>query len=61
MFCPDSSCDEDQFKCVADNKCIPREFLCDHDNDCEDMSDELTCSRFHALCLMKIVLFCLLP
>ncbi|XP_028393318.1 low-density lipoprotein receptor-related protein 2-like [Dendronephthya gigantea] len=41
-----SNCSADKFTC-ANGKCIPRLFVCDTDNDCDDNSDEMdiVCAR----------------
>lgn len=44
------SCGDDKFKCL-NNRCIPKKWVCDGDNDCGDnimnstSSDEQGCSR----------------
>lgn len=38
------ACTESEFRC--DNlRCIPDRWVCDHDNDCEDNSDERDCGK----------------
>lgn len=37
-------CDDGQFKCVGEEKCISREKICDTTFDCEDHSDEVNCT-----------------
>ncbi|KAL4240208.1 Plasma kallikrein [Mactra antiquata] len=34
------TCMKTQFKCLSEDKCIPRRWVCDHQNDCKDQSDE---------------------
>ncbi|GAB1602266.1 basement membrane-specific heparan sulfate proteoglycan core protein-like isoform X6, partial [Argonauta hians] len=41
---PGSTCDMDEFKCIARNQCIPSSYQCDGENDCLDRSDEIGCS-----------------
>lgn len=38
--------------CVNESKCISNSFKCDHDNDCEDGSDEVNCTMH----LSKLIL-----
>lgn len=39
------ACTESEFRC--DNlHCIPDRWVCDHDNDCEDNSDERDCGKW---------------
>lgn len=40
---PASVCSQKEFKCGS-GECILRAYVCDHDNDCEDNSDERNCS-----------------
>lgn len=38
-------CTESEYRC--DNlRCIPSRWICDHDNDCEDNSDERDCGMY---------------
>lgn len=38
------TCTESEYRC--DNlRCIPDRWVCDHDNDCEDNSDERDCGE----------------
>lgn len=39
-----SFCDDIEFECASDHRCIPIENYCDGKNDCADESDELTCA-----------------
>lgn len=34
-----------QFACANGEKCIPKMWRCDFDNDCSDWSDEADCNR----------------
>ena len=38
------NCPLDKFEC-SNGLCIPRNWVCDGDNDCNDLSDELNCTR----------------
>ena len=38
-------CSESEFRC-ENEKCIPNRWRCDHDNDCDDNSDEKQCDAF---------------
>ena len=38
-------CSESEFRC-SNEKCIPNRWRCDHDNDCDDSSDEQECGDF---------------
>ncbi len=42
---PFSGCDDKDFLCVSDGRCIPRLWLCDQDEDCSDGSDEADCTE----------------
>ncbi|XP_071518164.1 uncharacterized protein [Panulirus ornatus] len=35
-----STCDDDEFRCVSDGECIPKNWMCDEFGDCKDKSDE---------------------
>lgn len=37
-------CQVDQFPCM-NGRCIPQAWSCDRENDCGDMSDEISCSK----------------
>lgn len=39
------SCTESEFRC-GNLRCIPDRWVCDHDNDCEDNSDERDCGKW---------------
>lgn len=47
LFCASTdprACTESEYRC--DNlHCIPARWVCDHDNDCEDNSDERDCGE----------------
>lgn len=34
------TCEGNQFQCQTDGECIPRSWVCDDEEDCEDGSDE---------------------
>lgn len=38
-----SACNQDEFKCTENGKCIPKIFHCDGEIDCLYKSDELNC------------------
>ena len=38
-------CTNDHYRCDIDGTCIPSSWLCDDQNDCEDGSDEIGCSK----------------
>lgn len=45
-------CTESEFRC--DNlRCIPDRWVCDHDNDCEDSSDERDCGKWRLFVLAQ--------
>lgn len=37
-------CDDVEFKCGSEQRCIPLESYCDGKNDCADGLDEMTCA-----------------
>lgn len=39
-----SHCSSKEFECVSDQKCIPIEKYCDYTTDCDDGSDESSCT-----------------
>lgn len=39
-------CTNDHYRCDIDGTCIPSSWLCDDQNDCEDGSDEIGCSKY---------------
>uniref|UniRef100_A0A1A9W8J7 EGF-like domain-containing protein n=1 Tax=Glossina brevipalpis TaxID=37001 RepID=A0A1A9W8J7_9MUSC len=41
----DDVCHLYEFQCKSNKRCIRREFVCDHDVDCEDGSDERECTH----------------
>lgn len=41
---PAQHCQLDQFPCM-NGRCIPQAWSCDQENDCGDMSDEISCSK----------------
>jgi hypothetical protein len=43
--CTPNECEDDEFQCVGDYKCIPGRFQCDGMKDCVDHSDEKNCSK----------------
>lgn len=57
-------CQADQFSC-QNGRCIPRAWSCDREDDCGDMSDEMSCSESHMaiyhifihLLLLRVALF----
>ena len=48
-----SRCKYNEWLCASGEQCIPKSFHCDGQNDCQDSSDEIGCSKF------KIQLFIL--
>jgi Low-density lipoprotein receptor domain class A len=38
-------CKADEFFCISSKRCITARWVCDHDNDCEDGSDEANCGK----------------
>lgn len=38
-------CTYREFHCEDSSRCIPKSFLCDFDNDCNDGSDEKNCEK----------------
>ncbi len=39
-----AACDDFEFTCM-DESCIPQWLVCDGRNDCQDWSDETSCSK----------------
>lgn len=51
------ACTESEFRC--DNlHCIPDRWVCDHDNDCEDNSDERDCGKWRVFVLAQGLVIC---
>ena len=49
--CAKLECTDEEFECVADNKCLPLTWRCDHTVDCSDGSDEPPdCGEYNRLC-----------
>lgn len=42
-------CDDIEFECKSDHKCIPLESYCNGENDCADESDESSCATTPAI------------
>lgn len=42
-------CDDVEFECKSDHKCIPIESYCDGQKDCDDESDESSCATTPAI------------
>ena len=40
-----TGCDADEFQCADRQSCILTQFVCDRQNDCNDYSDEVNCSK----------------
>ena len=53
------ACRTDQFSCGG-NKCIPKTWLCDTENDCTNGADEKDCSEYKKKCFKDIGKKCLL-
>lgn len=47
--------DEVNFVCRSDKKCISAALVCDRKFDCDDHSDEETCSRYTVFCMNSTV------
>lgn len=43
---PDYKCDETEFSCKTNYRCIPQWARCDGTNDCIDDSDEQGCGQY---------------
>ena len=40
-----SRCKYNEWLCASGEQCIPKSFHCDGQNDCQDTSDEIGCSK----------------
>ena len=40
-----SLCNANEWQCQSVDQCVPRSLLCDGQNDCQDGSDEVGCSK----------------
>jgi len=54
-----TGCDADEFQCADRRSCILTRFVCDRQNDCNDYSDEVNCSKptKHVHCMIDILSF----
>lgn len=48
-------CQDIEFECTSNHRCIPIESYCDGKNDCTDGSDELTCATSPAIHFLSII------
>ena len=44
--CHEENCPFSYFRCEDKQACVPKTWVCDGDNDCEDNSDEQLCRKF---------------
>ena len=47
----EKTCHGDELRCNS-GECVSEDYVCDHQNDCEDGSDELNCTFSHGKYLL---------